>query len=264
MRAMLEGVVLEGTGKRARLDGYTAAGKTGTAQKIDPATGRYSATQLIASFVGMAPINNPAVTILVQLDSPVGAHEGGSVAAPVFKRVAEQVLAYRNVPHDVALPAGTLHAARIAEPASDADEIADFDPKQVEAPGSAASSGEAWPAKDAQYTQNGNDGKLAKDAKDLVSSASDAPGAPRERPSLPAVGLAEGKTVSVPSLAGKTVREVIEICMKLGVSPVLVGSGVVQDQQPGAGTLLRRGGALTVRFGRTPGVTQAQLRKEIK
>src|SRR6202021_1432895 len=94
MRSMLEGVVLDGTGKLARLDGYTAAGKTGTAQKIDPATGRYSATQLIASFVGFAPINNPALTILVQLDSPVGLHEGGSVAAPVFQHIHEQVLPY--------------------------------------------------------------------------------------------------------------------------------------------------------------------------
>ena len=110
MRAMLEGVVLNGTGKLAQLDGYTAAGKTGTAQKIDPATGRYSATQLIASFVGFAPINNPAVTILVQLDSPVGPHEGGAVAAPVFKRIAEQVLAYRNVPRDIPVTTKTLRA----------------------------------------------------------------------------------------------------------------------------------------------------------
>src|ERR1041384_2448672 len=76
LRRLMEGVVLQGgTGPRARLDGWTAAGKTGTAQKIDPATGRYSPTQLIASFTGFAPINDPAVTILVSLDSPVGEHE---------------------------------------------------------------------------------------------------------------------------------------------------------------------------------------------
>src|ERR1019366_3759950 len=77
MRQMLGGVVLNGTGKRAQLDGYTSAGKTGTAQKFDIATGHYSAHQLIASFVGFAPINNPAVTILVTLDSAIGLHEGG-------------------------------------------------------------------------------------------------------------------------------------------------------------------------------------------
>src|ERR1700676_2296530 len=98
MRRMLEGVVLGGTGKLAKLEGYTSAGKTGTAQKYDPDTGRYSTHHLIASFVGFAPINTPAVTILVQLDSPAGAHEGGQVAAPVFQRVAQQVLAYLEVP----------------------------------------------------------------------------------------------------------------------------------------------------------------------
>ena len=94
----------EGTGKPAQLDGYTAAGKSGTAQKIDPATGRYSATQYNSSFVGFAPVNDPAVTILVVLDSPVGPHHGGEVGGPVFKRVAEQVLAYLDVPHDVPSP----------------------------------------------------------------------------------------------------------------------------------------------------------------
>ncbi len=119
MRSMLEGVVLNGTGKLARLDGYTTAGKTGTAQKIDPATGRYSATQLIASFVGFAPINNPALTILVQLDSPsMGSHMGGAVAAPVFKRVAEQALAYLNVPHDLPITTKALRAGATQNRAS--------------------------------------------------------------------------------------------------------------------------------------------------
>ena len=104
MRGMMEDVVLEGTGKPAQLSGYTAAGKSGTAQKIDPATGRYSATQYNSSFVGFAPVNDPAITILVVLDSPVGAHHGGEVGGPVFKRVAEQVLAYLAVPHDVPAP----------------------------------------------------------------------------------------------------------------------------------------------------------------
>jgi cell division protein FtsI (penicillin-binding protein 3) len=104
MRGMMEDVVLEGTGKPAQLSGYTAAGKSGTAQKIDPSTGRYSATQYNSSFVGFAPVNDPAISILVVLDSPVGAHHGGEVGGPVFKRVAEQVLAYLAVPHDVPAP----------------------------------------------------------------------------------------------------------------------------------------------------------------
>jgi len=72
LRRLMEGVVLNGTGSLAHLDGWTAAGKTGSAQKIDPATGRYSPTHFIASFTGFAPISDPAVTILVSLDSPFG------------------------------------------------------------------------------------------------------------------------------------------------------------------------------------------------
>ncbi len=101
MRRLTEEVVLDGTARRAILDGYTSAGKTGTAQKIDPRTHAYSKTDYVASFVGFAPVNNPALTIAVILDSPRGLHQGGQVSAPVFKRVAEQVLAYYGVPHDV-------------------------------------------------------------------------------------------------------------------------------------------------------------------
>src|SRR6201981_846864 len=104
MRQMLQGVVLHGTGRKAVLEGYTAAGKTGTAQKVDPATGAYSRTKYVGSFAGFAPINNPAVTVAVILDSAVGLHQGGQVAAPVFQRVTQQVLEYLHVPHDMQLP----------------------------------------------------------------------------------------------------------------------------------------------------------------
>ncbi len=82
---MLEGVTLNGTAKKAQLDGYTAAGKTGTAQKIDPKTQTYSATKYVASFVGFAPVSNPQVVIIVVIDEPAGAYHGGDVAAPVFR-----------------------------------------------------------------------------------------------------------------------------------------------------------------------------------
>jgi cell division protein FtsI/penicillin-binding protein 2 len=97
---MLEGVVLRGTGKRAQLSGYTAAGKTGTAQQFDPETGRYSPTRHVASFVGFAPVKDPQVCILVAIDEPRGLYHGGDVAAPVFKRIAEMGLHYLDVPPD--------------------------------------------------------------------------------------------------------------------------------------------------------------------
>src|SRR5436309_128685 len=105
MRQMMQGVVLHGTGTKARLIGYSSAGKTGTAQKVDPATHAYSHTKYVASFVGFAPINNPAVTIAGVLDSAAGLQQGGQVSAPAFTRIAQQVLEYLHTPHDVEIPA---------------------------------------------------------------------------------------------------------------------------------------------------------------
>ena len=101
MRKMMEGIVLYGTGRTAALNGYSAAGKTGTAQKIDVATHTYSKTAVVASFAGFAPVNNPAISVAVIIDSPVGEHHGAFVSAPVFAEVAQGVLESLGVPHDV-------------------------------------------------------------------------------------------------------------------------------------------------------------------
>jgi cell division protein FtsI (penicillin-binding protein 3) len=219
MRGMLEGVVLNGTGKLARLDGYTTAGKTGTAQKFDPATGRYSTHDLIASFVGFAPINTPAVTVLVTLDSAVGQHQGGQVAAPVFKRVAQQVLAYLNVPQDVPVAARNLHASSQSSQESSLTDVTDFNPVQSETtgPSNVSISGVQEPAA----------------------------GTP-----APTVEFAEGEGILVPALEGKAVREVTEECTKLGLNPVLVGTGIAIEQSPGAGATIRRGSRISVQFAR--------------
>src|SRR5262245_13796363 len=217
LRGMMEGVILEGTGKLARLDGYTAAGKTGTAQKIDQATGRYSPTKVIASFVGFAPLNNPVLTVLVTLDSPVGPHHGGEVAAPVFKRVAEQVLAYLDVPRDLVLAPGRERASN-REQASPPSDVSDFDAAQVE----------------------------MSPAVEVV-----APAEPVKAAAEPAVATAEGAEVTVPSLAGKTVRSVTEECLHLGRHLVLIGTGVAVEQSPEAGATVRRGARITVRFARS-------------
>jgi cell division protein FtsI (penicillin-binding protein 3) len=103
---MMEGVVLFGTAKNiAGLNGYTSGGKTGTAQKIDVLTHRYSKTKYIASFVGIAPVNSPAISVAVVIDSPEGNHYGNVNAAPVFREVAQEVLEYLGVPHDTNLVA---------------------------------------------------------------------------------------------------------------------------------------------------------------
>src|SRR5580698_179987 len=122
MRAMMEKVVLDPagtTGGRAILEGYSSAGKTGTAQKVDPATGAYSKTKYIGSFAGFAPVNNPQIVVAVILDSAVGLHQGGQVAAPVFKRISQQVLEYLHVPHD--MPLAPRHQLLLASRAQDKD-----------------------------------------------------------------------------------------------------------------------------------------------
>jgi cell division protein FtsI (penicillin-binding protein 3) len=108
---ILQGAVLRGTGKAATVDGYTVAGKTGTAQKFDAAVGKYSSQKSIASFVGYLPAEQPRATILVSLDEPqVGPASGGIAAAPVFSAIAQQTMRYLRVP-----PAGS--AARTSETA---------------------------------------------------------------------------------------------------------------------------------------------------
>ena len=95
--AILEGVVTDGTGGRAAITGFRVAGKTGTAQKIDPQTGTYSTTQFVGSFVGYAPADAPRLAMIVVIDEPQGEAWGGTVAAPIFHRVGTQVLNYLGV-----------------------------------------------------------------------------------------------------------------------------------------------------------------------
>ena len=109
-----EGVVLRGTGKRAALEGYRAAGKTGTAQKIEG--GRYSSSKYVSSFIGFAPLPKPKITILVQIDEPKGGHYGGDVSAPFFQKIAQETLMLLRVMPDQNMP-----LPKIAPLTADAD-----------------------------------------------------------------------------------------------------------------------------------------------
>ena len=95
MRSILMGVVTKGTGKKARMDDYTAGGKTGTAQKVDPG-GTYSHSRFVGSFIGFAPVENPVLAVAVCVDEPHPVYYGGDVAAPVFKNVVDDSLKYLN------------------------------------------------------------------------------------------------------------------------------------------------------------------------
>jgi cell division protein FtsI (penicillin-binding protein 3) len=106
MLSMLRGVVLEGTGTEAAIPGYTVAGKTGTAAKID-SDGRYSRTKYVASFVGLVPATKPRLVIMVAVDEPRGSIYGGVVAAPAFKQIARFNLQHLEVPPDAPRTTGT-------------------------------------------------------------------------------------------------------------------------------------------------------------
>jgi cell division protein FtsI (penicillin-binding protein 3) len=212
VRGMMETVVLKGTGKPAQLNGYTAGGKSGTAQLIDPQTRHYSATNYTASFVGIAPLNNPAVTILVVLDSPIGAHHGGEVAGPIFKRVAQQVLTYMDVPHDV--------------PAASSTEVAQNKDKKTQ-------------QQLAEKVQKGTD-----DAERARFDAS-----VQSQP-VQTAAFGASASLAMPNLVGQSVRGVTETCSRLGLTPELIGEGVAVQQFPEAGAQVERGMHVTVRFGR--------------
>jgi cell division protein FtsI (penicillin-binding protein 3) len=248
LRRIMEGVVLKGgTGTLARLDGWTSAGKTGSAQKIDPDTGRYSATQLIASFTGFAPINSPAITVLVSLDSPVGQHEGGQVAAPVFKRVAEQVLAYLDVPRDVPVNARLMQAS-YKQNEADTESLedlsaADFSAQPEEFLPDASAAGNEPPTHSAASLKSGKTAEVAGPAPPSVT-----------------VSVDEGGDIVVPDFSGRTMRDVTDECLRLGLNPALVGSSLATGQSPAAGSKVKHGAKVTVEFG-TPDAIAGKLGK---
>ncbi|HSN92174.1 MAG TPA: penicillin-binding protein [Anaeromyxobacteraceae bacterium] len=100
----------EGTGRRARPEGWRVAGKTGTARKVDPVSGGYAVDRHFSSFVGFAPLESPRIAIGVFVDEPQGERNGGEVAAPAFREIAEYALKMLGVP-----PTGPL-AAQPAPP----------------------------------------------------------------------------------------------------------------------------------------------------
>lgn len=243
MKKMLEGVVLYGTAKRAILDGYSSAGKTGTAQKIDPGTGAYSRTKYVATFAGFAPVNNPAITIVVSLDSPKGLHQGGQVSAPVFARIAQQVLAYLNVPHDVDLDPKRLQLRASAKN----DDLSDDTPDRI---------GAGW-TDDAAATESAAKqppvpAGAAKSEKQSVAKIvpAAAPAVPEPPKGEGTVVLDVGGGVTVPSFVGKTMRAAVETAQDAGIELEAVGSGVARDQSPAPGSHVAGGARVVVRFAR--------------
>ena len=248
MKQMMEQVVLFGTARRAILDGYTSAGKTGTAQKVDPATGRYSKTKYVASFSGFAPVNNPAVSIVVVLDSAQGLHQGGQVSAPVFARIAQQVLAYLHVPHDADLKRDEFRMLRARVKDEDLEET-------VQDHVGDALEDDAQEQPVAQTAQPAP--SLTAADKNLVAKAGLSSSATEEKPLPPPVSSVQpngtvvldvGGGATVPSFIGKSLRSAIETAQSNGVELNVIGSGTAREQSPAPGAPMPPGGRVAVRF----------------
>lgn len=141
LRTMLRQVVLTGTGRRAQLNGYTSAGKTGTAWKFDPKTKRVEASKYVSSFIGFAPADDPQVVIAVVMNEPRGGgRDGGQVSAPVFREIAEAILPEMGVKPDIAIKQESLIAEVIPEAAGDPGNIKVIESDKPEREGSPAKS----------------------------------------------------------------------------------------------------------------------------
>jgi len=259
MKKMMEGVVLFGTARRAILNGYSDAGKTGTAQRVDPATGGYSKTKYVASFIGFAPVNNPAVTIAVILDSPIGLHQGGQVSAPVFKRIAEQVLEYMHVPHDADVKNPqrlTLQASAEKEDANDESSDRLGSPMQTadaDAPTSAKPQPNSPPVAPGSSRPD-TSGISAPPAQspagsELAQAAVPQPPTQAEQAAGKGTVVLDVESgVVVPSFLGKPLRSAVESAQQSGLEINAIGSGVAREQWPAPGSHLPSGQRITVRF----------------
>ncbi|HEU4594133.1 MAG TPA: penicillin-binding protein [Pyrinomonadaceae bacterium] len=225
IRRMLETVTLKGTAKRAQLEGYTAAGKTGTAQKIDPKTRAYSKTKHVASFVGFAPVENPSVVIVVVVDEPVGAYHGGDVAAPIFRELADQILPYLGVMPD----------EEIETPPASTPGLLAAAPRVAEGEGGASKDVEG----DAQQPSN---------LPVVTKGEGLAPGGEISEVVYASAG---GRSLLMPDLRGRSVRDVAMVCAQLGLELEAYGEGRAVRQSPAVGTPLAAGQRVRIEFGRS-------------
>jgi cell division protein FtsI (penicillin-binding protein 3) len=191
LTGMMTNVVAHGTGRNAAIAGYTVAGKTGTAQKMDPAIRRYSRAPGVLSFVGFAPADNPRLAMIVMLDEPKNEKWGSEAAAPIFAAIGREALRHMNVqPGDtrpVHLVAAEPNAAgRAPRPA-----------------------------------------RAVAEAAETVAA----------RPPV----LEEGQGAVMPALAGRSLRQAMEVLAPLDVRLEVAGRGLVVDQRPLSGAPLPAG-----------------------
>lgn len=227
---MMETVTADdGTGIKARVPGFRVAGKTGTAQKVDPVTGGYSADKRVASFVGFAPAEDPRLVVLVMIDEPRGQVYGGLVAAPVFSRVSTQALQYLKVlPNQPLSPGETLPSV---------EEILAQVKKEKEAEAkleAAAAKAESVAAK-AEADARASEGPAEIEDVLAEAAADEAPPAAQAGPQMP-------------NFRGMSYRQVLEIMQSRNLNVSLRGHGRVVEQSPPPGAAIPYGAPVWVRL----------------
>ncbi len=227
LRMMMERTVREGTARLAQTPGYRVGGKTGTAQLIDEVTRRYSTEDYVASFAGIAPINDPSLVTVIVLDSPVGEYYGGQVAAPVYPELAAQALRFRDVPPTEP----TEPARRPIQPS--AESLADL----AEAPRL-----ETFLAS----PQVRDDGVILVSNGSPVLEEETEPGDDEEEEPVKLRFTA----LQTPNLEGMSVREAARRCAALGLRVQMQGAGVAVSQDPPAGAAVEPGDLVRVQFRR--------------
>jgi stage V sporulation protein D (sporulation-specific penicillin-binding protein) len=244
MKAVVEGD--GGTGSRARLPGWYAAGKTGTAEKV--INGRLVEGRYISSFAGFAPVDDPRVAILVMADEPQGIYYGSWVAAPTFAAVARDVLHYLEVPYDYDPSEYKPPVPWWQQP------LKPWEPAMVEVPNIKNLS-----VKEAQATlRSAGLRPLVQGLGERVFDQFPPSGVEVEEGtsilvySSPQDGKAPGSAteVMVPDLQGMTMREVANILAALELRLEPVGSGTAVDQDPCPGTSVAPGTTIRVHFQR--------------
>lgn len=250
MRQMMEGVVLRGTGRvHAKLNGYTSAGKTGTAQIFDSVTHHYT-HNYNASFVGFAPVVNPALVVLVTVHNTSGENgQGADAAAPVFSAIMTEALRILDVPRDI--PETEVAAKpNKKEPAYNDVSIADLGGTSImdEDP-----SVRQLLAEQMQIIPgNANSGDIPPAPAPSLALATVAP-PPKEVSAAVAPGpAAQAKDPQpvMPDFRGKSMRDAMEAASEDGIEVMVEGSGVARAQVPLPGTPLHQGDRVRIVFTR--------------
>ncbi|MGH9766123.1 MAG: penicillin-binding protein, partial [Blastocatellia bacterium] len=242
MIRLMERVVTHGTARRAiNLTGYTAAGKTGTPQKVE--NGRMSQTKYMPSFAGFVPATDPRLAIIVMIDEPQGKHQGGSVAAPVFNLIAEAALGdYAIPPDDKAFRDSLAALSKKYESQSEDGEARGGNPPTLPAPqvieikSAAAESKPAAAPRGADLSEN-------------ISPLSRNPKAtPSKTPTQTSAQNDSAPGFVMPDFRGRGVRAVTQACAQMNLVISLHGSGLAVRQFPAAGAKVRKGETCKVEF----------------